>query len=274
MLVYKTDVPPGMSWRQAARKAVAMCVSDFAAKGVRPDSFLISLGVPRGTDEGKITELARGFRDASREWNLKLVGGDTNEADNLIVDCTMLGFGTSVVPRSGARPGQVVVTTGDFGYSSAGLKVLLRGAKSDPSFRRRAVGSVLKPRPRLGLGLKLPTFLTSAMDSSDGLAISLYALAEQSGVGITISHLPYHKDLERFANRNRYPVEELVLYGGEEYEIVGTMEERAFSKANKVARSFGGELTQIGRTTDKSGEIILNRNGRSRIERRGWVHLS
>ena len=36
MLVGRTDVPPGMTWRQAGRKAVAMCVSDFAAKGVSP----------------------------------------------------------------------------------------------------------------------------------------------------------------------------------------------------------------------------------------------
>ncbi|MDG6954849.1 MAG: thiamine-phosphate kinase, partial [Nitrososphaerota archaeon] len=45
MLVEHTDVPAGMTYRQAARKAVAMCVSDFASKGVRPDSFMVSLGL-------------------------------------------------------------------------------------------------------------------------------------------------------------------------------------------------------------------------------------
>ena len=48
MLVEHTDVPPGMTYRQAARKAVAMCVSDFAAKGVKPDSFMVSLGLKNG----------------------------------------------------------------------------------------------------------------------------------------------------------------------------------------------------------------------------------
>src|SRR4030066_410446 len=48
MLVGKTDVPKGMSLWQAARKAVVMNVSDFAAKGVEPKAALVSLGVPRG----------------------------------------------------------------------------------------------------------------------------------------------------------------------------------------------------------------------------------
>jgi thiamine-monophosphate kinase len=47
MLVDKTDVPSGMSLRQAARKAVIMNVSDFAAKGVEPTAVLVSLGLPR-----------------------------------------------------------------------------------------------------------------------------------------------------------------------------------------------------------------------------------
>src|SRR5207237_10321574 len=58
MLVAKTDVPAGMNLRQAARKSVAMCVSDFASKGIAPDSFLISLGLMRGTSKDQVDQLA------------------------------------------------------------------------------------------------------------------------------------------------------------------------------------------------------------------------
>src|SRR5579864_1531657 len=54
ILVGRTDVPPGMSWKMAARKAVAMCVSDFAAKGVPPTAFMVSVGLPRGTPRAKV----------------------------------------------------------------------------------------------------------------------------------------------------------------------------------------------------------------------------
>src|SRR3989442_13717238 len=117
MLVGKTDVPKGMTYRQAARKAVASCVSDFAAKGVAPDSFLISLGLPRGTSEREVSGLAEGFADAAREWKVKLVGGDTNEADDLVIDCTMLGFGEEITPRGGAKAGKLRVTPAGFGLA-------------------------------------------------------------------------------------------------------------------------------------------------------------
>jgi thiamine-monophosphate kinase len=46
MLVGSTDVPPGMTMRQAARKAVVANVSDLAAKGARPFAGLVALGLP------------------------------------------------------------------------------------------------------------------------------------------------------------------------------------------------------------------------------------
>ena len=274
MLVDKTDVPTGMTWKQAARKSVAMCISDFAAKGVTPDSFLISLGLPPGTTKKEVVELAKGFHDASLEWHLNLVGGDTNESDNLVIDCTMIGFAAKIVPRDGAKPGQIVVTSGYFGYSSAGLKILLEKAKAAPKFRSMALNSVLNPRPRLRLGLELASVLSSSIDSSDGLAISLHAIAEMSRVGISITRPPYRRDVEKFAESNGYRLGDLVLYGGEEYEIVGTLDEKSLPRARRVAKSLGEDLLVIGRTTDQKGMVELEGKRRERIQKKGWIHLS
>lgn len=273
MLVRRTDVPKGMTYRQAARKAVASCVSDFAAKGAAPDSFLLSLGLPKRITEREVTDLAEGFADSAREWNVKLVGGDTNEADDLVIDCTMLGFGGKITPRKGARPGELVVTTGYFGLSSAGLKILLEGANADPSFRRRAVESVLKPKPRLQVGLAISKYLTASIDSSDGLAICLHTIATMSRVGISLEKLPYEKGVERFATMNGYSLEELVLYGGEEFEIVGTLKRRLLAKAKEAAKSLGQELLVIGETTRESGVRLRTGRGEGVVENRGWVHL-
>ena len=46
MLVASTDIPPGMEAWQVARKSVVSCISDLAAKGVRPYAAVISLGIP------------------------------------------------------------------------------------------------------------------------------------------------------------------------------------------------------------------------------------
>lgn len=270
MLVAKTDVPPGMTWRQVGRKSVAMCVSDFAAKGVSPEVFMVSLALPRSLSDGDIRSLVGGFVDGSREWGVRLVGGDTNEGDDVVVDCTMAGFADRITKRDGARPGELVVVTGDFGTTSAGLKILLEGASSRGSFRKSALANVYLPSPRLKLGLALSRFFSATMDSSDGLAICLHTIARMSRVGMKLSRLPYDGRLESFAARNGYRVDELVLYGGEEYEIVGTIRRELFEEAQRLAVSMGEELQVIGETTAKR-EILSP--DRSRVKNKGWVHL-
>ena len=272
MLVAKTDVPPGMTWRQAGRKSVAMCVSDFAAKGVSPQAFMVSLGIPRTLSDLGVRSLVEGFADGMKEWGVHLVGGDTNEASDVIVDCTMTGFAEHIVRRSGAAPGELIVVTGEFGTTSAGLKILLEGARSDPGFRRSALSSVYRPSPRLGLGIALSRHISSAMDSSDGLAICLHTIAEMSGVGVRIDRLPYRGSrLEKFSVQNGYRVGDLVLYGGEEYEIVATVAKERLEQAQEAASTMGAKLLVIGETTGGGG--VVSSNG-DEIQKKGWVHLA
>ena len=274
MLVENTDVPPGMSYRQAARKTVAMCVSDFAAKGVRPDSFMVSLGLRRSTTQEQVDQLGRGFRDAEREWGVRIVGGDTNEADQLVIDCTMVGFAKKVVERRGARPGDALVVTGPFGYPPAGLKIMIDDARAERRFRETATRSVTKPTPDLNVGIALAGCLTSAMDSSDGLARSIHTLAEASGVGFEIDKLPAGKGVAEFAEDNGLSLQDLVLAGGEEYVIVGTVSPRKLASAREAAKSVGSQVTVIGRATREKGRVVLlTGRSRKRIRDEGWTHL-
>lgn len=274
MLVEHTDVPVGMTYRQAARKAVAMCVSDFAAKGVKPDSFMVSIGLRRGVTQGKVNELALGFGDAEQEWGAHLVGGDTNESKELVVDCAMVGFAKRLVTRGGAKVGDSLVVTGAFGYPSAGLKILLSGARADARFGERAKRSVLNPSPSLEVGLALAPYLTSSMDSSDGLARSIHTLAKESGVGFEVANLPVGYGVKRFAEANGLSPEELVLQGGEEYVIVGTVKRSKVAGAREAARRAGGQLIEIGRATSGKGRVELRTDGETRpIRDEGWTHL-
>ena len=274
MLVEGTDVPKGMTYRQAARKAVAMCVSDFAAKGVRPDSFLVSMGLRKTVTQEEVEELAQGLKDAELEWGAHLVGGDTNESEELVIDCAMVGFAKKFVPRDGASPGEKVVVTGPFGYTPAGLKILMEGSPANLKFAERAKGSVLHPTPNLGVGLALAPYLTSAMDSSDGLARSLHTLAKESGVGFEVKVLPVGPGVDKFARTNGLSTEQLVLEGGEEYLIVGTVKGSRFPSAAKEVRKAGGELIEIGRATSRKGRVELRVKGSSRLIRdEGWTHL-
>src|SRR5215218_370814 len=92
MLVASTDVPRGMKAWQVARKSIVSCMSDLAAKGISPFAVIISLGIPKSCELPYIKGLAEGFVIASNEFGVKIVGGDTNEACELVIDCSMIGF--------------------------------------------------------------------------------------------------------------------------------------------------------------------------------------
>ncbi|QQG48489.1 MAG: thiamine-phosphate kinase [archaeon] len=273
MLVEGTDVPKGMTYRQAARKAVAACISDFAAKGVRPSSFMCSIGVRRGTSMAKVREVASGFRDAEREWGARMVGGDTNEAKELVIDCAMFGFARKIVGRSGAKPGDAVVVSGFFGYPPAGLKILTAGAKSKGRLRERAVSSVLRPTPGLAVGVALARSLSSGIDSSDGLARSLHELAKASRVGLEIITLPVGPGVKGFASENGLDWRDLVLAGGEEYCVVGTVPQSHLRAAVRSVGRAGGKLVVIGKVTRSRGVFLKSGAGPRRIPDVGWTHL-
>jgi len=276
MLVGKTDVPKGMDLWQVSRKSIVMCVSDFAAKGVIPSAALISLGIPRRMKEWGIRELAKGFKETKEEFGIEILGGDTNEAEGLVIDCCMIGFADKIVERKGAKPGDLVITSGFFGYSSSGLKIMLNGLKAEPEFRKRAISAVVMPNPRLRLGVALAknSLISSSIDSSDGLALSLYEIAKHSKVGIEIDDLPTTDYVKSFAKMNDLSLNDLVLYGGEEYEIVATIPKDKLKKAQRLAKRIRERIIPIGKVTNDFPKVHLFLNEREiEIERKGWIHL-
>jgi thiamine-monophosphate kinase len=282
MLVASTDIPSGMEAWQAARKSIVSCISDLAAKGVRPHAAVISLGIPSSYSmlQPYIEGLAEGFAIASKEFGVRIVGGDTNEAAELVIDCSMIGFSTFKVPtRSGAKPGDYVIVSGPFGFAPAGLAILLQNAitvssnssSKSVTFRKHAVKSVLEPYPRQSFGLALARYFSSSIDSSDGLAVSLYELASQSeGVDIIIYSIPFVEGLDKFAQENNLDKNDLVFHGGEEYEIVATISPTKIRQAEAAARKAGVSLHVIGRVQKGSGKVFA----RDRLlENRGYMHL-
>jgi thiamine-monophosphate kinase len=277
MLVDKTDIPSGMSLRQAARKAVIMNVSDFAAKGVKPTAMLISLGLPRNLTRKDIEQIGDGLNEGAREYGAYVIGGDTGESSDLVISVSLFGLARKSVLmlRSGARPGDLVAVTGSFGKTAAGLRILLHGLKARASVRSKLVGSVLVPKAKLkeGLALSRTKAVTASIDSSDGLAWSLHEIARSSSVGFLIDTVPEGKEVEEFARMNELDPIELTFYGGEEYELVVTLKPRLLGKARKAVEQVGGELLPIGRVT--TGEAVLLRIGGKRrvIEPRGYEHF-
>jgi thiamine-monophosphate kinase len=277
MLVDKTDAPLGMSLWQAARKAVVMNVSDFAAKGVKPIAILVSLGIPTKLNREDLEQIGGGLNAGAREYGAYVVGGDTNESSDLIISISLFGTAkkNAVTLRSGARPGDLVAVTGFFGKTLAGLKILLDSFQAPKRVAKALVDSVLMPYARLdeGLALSRAEAVSASIDSSDGLAWSLHEIAKMSEVGFLINKLPIAKEAEEFARINSLDLLELTLYGGEEYELVLTIKPELWKKAEKAVKKVGGSLIPIGKVIAKK-QVLLKISGKNYpVEPRGWEHL-
>jgi thiamine-monophosphate kinase len=277
MLVGKTDVPRDMSLWQAARKAVVMNISDFAAKGVKPVAALVSLGLPRDLMRKDIEEIARGLNAGAREYGVYVVGGDTGEASDLIIAISLFGTAerTALMPRNGARAGDIVAVTGFFGKSAAGLRLLLDGFVASKELLEVLLASVCMPQARLkeGLALSDSGAVSASIDSSDGLAWSLHELARMSGVGFVVTSVPVADEVRRFAEFNGLDALELALYGGEEYELVVTVKPKRWVAAETAIEAVGGCLLPVGKVT-RDRQVLLDVDGKKQaVEARGWEHF-
>lgn len=275
MLVGSTDVPPGMTMKQAARKAVVGNVSDMAAKGVRPLAGMVALGLPSHLTDRDARDIASGLAHAAKEYGFPLVGGDTNESNDLTISIALFAVADRrrLILRSGARVGDVVAVTAKFGDTAAGLKALLEKKKRSGQLAKPLYQAVYNPQAQLDLGTRLAASgaITASIDSSDGLAWSLHELARDSRVGIRLNTIPVSKTAEQFAELYDYDANSLALYGGEEYHLVVTIRRSKIGVAQKAAR---GKLQLVGVVTQDFRGVRLRQAGKEMIiARKGWEHF-
>lgn len=274
MLVQSTDVPPKMSLKQIARKSVVSCISDFACKGIQPKYATISLALPKHLTRNKIKELADGFTEVSDEFNIQIIGGDVNEGIEIVIEVSMFGLVKKKIPtRRGAKIGDVILTSGPFGYTASGLKIVLDKYKAKRQFLKKCEKMIMNPRPRLEFGLKASRYFSSSMDSSDGLSITLNELSDQSRKRFVLFNIPTTPEVIEFSRQNEIELEELIFCGGEEYEIVFTTSPQNLQKIQEIAKKFKVDLFEIGHVT-KGKNVVLAKNDKSEtIKKCGWVHL-
>jgi thiamine-monophosphate kinase len=278
MLVWKTDIPRGMTPFQAGRKAVVMNFSDLGSKGVQPQAFLAALGAPDTTPADWVEEIAKGFEAGAREYGGYMVGGDTNEACDIIISGMAYGLAEErrLVLRGTSKPGDVLATTGGFGNTTAGFKILLEGMDAPKLLRKRILDSVYMPQARVkaGIALAASSAATSSMDSSDGLGVSLHDLQKSSGNGFTLTNVPLTRNAEKFAELYKLDRATLALYGGEEYELVFTVKIDRVEEARKALREAGADLIQLGVVT-KDRKIVYIEDGVEKpVGKGGWEHFT
>ncbi len=264
MLHRKTDFPDIMNPWQMGWMAVAVNLSDIAAMGAQPAGVLIAAGLPPEADLYFIDELFSGFGDCAAYYDTRIIGGDTDSHDELTITGTALGFVEKdlVLRRRGARPGDLLCTTGELGGTGGGLWAWQQGVESD------LIAKLLEPEPRLaeGRALAKSRSVTAMMDNSDGLALSLSDLAQCSHVGFVVREesLPVAAGLVEMVGEEK--AQEFVMSAGGDFELVFTVRPEGLEAAREASR-----LTVIGEVV-VAGPWLEGGGQRHRVEARGYEH--
>jgi len=267
-LVWETDVPPRMTFRQVGWKAVTAAVSDLAAKGARPKYILLSLSLKPSTEFSEFLELVNGAQEASKKYGATIAGGDINESSSPSISVTALGSSEKLLSRVGASPGDKLATTGLFGKTFAGLHAALNSRPCE----RELSEAVYSPVARVEEGAALAQCggVSACIDSSDGLAESLHQLSEVNDVGFIVDSLPLDSSAQRYCVDNNLDTVEAVFYGGEEYELVFTVKPGWRNVVEKALERLGKEVVWIGSVSEERGVYFQGKP----VERRGWQHFS
>lgn len=201
-------------------KAVMVNVSDVVASGAEPKYLTVSLSLPSNVKEDFVEEFYNGCKKACGN-DVQIVGGDITGSEKIYISISAIGktLGRNISSRKNAKIGQKVIVSGIHGSSSAGLKLLLEGKNSPEKF----IKSHINPVAQVEFGKNISTTVKepyAMMDTSDGLMDGLSTIANESGVllDIDFDKIPYEKDIEQFENW-----QDLVLFGGEDYQILATV---------------------------------------------------
>jgi len=272
-LVESTDIPSKMKLFDAARKSIVACVSDFAAKGIKPQYGIISINLPKNISRSKINDISNGFKKACNEYGISILGGDTNAGKEIVFNVCIFGETDTIVSRKGSKKNDLIFVTGPFGYTAAGLNILLGKKKGKAGFVKKSIQSVVNPKPKLKFGIKNKKYFSSSMDSSDGLSTTLNEMSKQSKKKFVINNIPSMKDLEEHVKSQKFNLNDLVFHGGEEYEFVFTVNPKYRQSILKNAKRLKTPIIEIGYVTLGSGVFVQENNKNIRLKDLGWKHF-
>ncbi len=272
-MVESTDIPKKMKLLDAARKSVIACVSDFAAKGVKPEYGIISINLPKTISRVKIDNIVNGFKKACNEYGISIIGGDTNAGKEIVFSVCIFGNSNSIVTRKGSNKDDLIFVTGPFGYTSIGLNILMNNKEEENNFVKKSIKSVINPKPKLSFGLKNKKYFSSSMDSSDGLSTTLNEMAKQSGKKFIVNNMPSNKDLEDYVKKKNLNLNSIIFNGGEEYEFIFTIPIKYRKNIIKNAKLLKTPIIEIGYVTSGKGVFLKNVNKNIIVKDLGWKHF-
>jgi len=265
---FKGDAP-----RDIAEKALAVNLSDLAAKGAKPVGYMLGISLNDDINETWLEGFVEGLSDMQEAYSIALFGGDTVKGNGpLTISITVFGtvLGGTGVKRSTARAGDLLCVTGTIGDAALGLKQ--REGKLKVG-HHHFLNCYLHPVPQQLLGQKLPQVASAAMDISDGLMADAAHMAKSSGVAITVhaDKIPFSKETQDVLAEDK--VFEWAVTGGDDYQLLIAVNPAKRATLQHLSDEVGITVTDIGTLTAGEGAELLDADGKSlHFNKTGFTH--
>ena len=229
-------------------KAAVVNFSDIYAMNGRPTQIIVSLGISKRFSVEDLEELYAGIRLACDLYGVDLVGGDTTSSmTGLTISVTCIGQAKKedIVYRNGAKINDLICCTGNLGAAYMGLQLLERERavgetdleKAQEAFEGKEyiLERQLKPEARKDIIealRKAEIKPTAMMDISDGLSSELLHICSQSNVGCSVyaDKLPIDYQSAAMAEELNMDIVTCALNGGEDYELLFTIDQKDYEK--------------------------------------------
>ncbi|MEW6366334.1 MAG: thiamine-phosphate kinase [Acidobacteriota bacterium] len=263
--------------RQLGWKALAASISDIAAMAGRPLDAYVSAAIPADVSVEFFDELYDGLKTVARRFDVNLLGGDTTGSkQDLMINVALIGEVEEdrVLYRRGAGAGDRVFVSGGLGDSRAGLDAILNARTTESIDAETLVRCHQEPEPHVRQGRIIgETRLAHAMiDVSDGLAVDIGHICEESGVGCVVEaeRVPMSVELRRYCERHGLSPLELALAGGEDYVLLSTGD----PELGPACGAAGVELFEIGSIVEGADRMLRHPGGRIEpLGSAGWDHF-
>jgi thiamine-monophosphate kinase len=273
-----------MPLKHLGYKAVMVNLSDVYAMNAVAKQITVSLAVSNRFPLEALEELYAGIQLACDKHNIDLIGGDTTSSNKgLLISITALGQVTpeKVTYRSGAKPQDLLVVSGDLGASYMGLQVLERekqvflvNPQSQPDLTAYdyLIERQLKPEARKDIVVLLESLdvkPTAMIDISDGLSSEILHLCEDSEVGCNLFEEKIPLDPQLISTCEEFEISSttVALSGGEDYELLFTIGQKDYDKIKGSPH-----LTVIGFMTEaeEGAHLITRSNQKVPLTAQGW----
>jgi thiamine-monophosphate kinase len=244
---------------RVGRKALAVNLSDLAAMAARPLAAVVALALPRTDALSLAKRLYEGLIPLAEQYDVAIAGGDTNTWDGpLVISVTAIGevMPSGPLVRSGARPGDAIVVTGRFGGSILGHHL------------------DFEPRVNEALWLASHSRLHAGIDSSDGLSLDTWRLAEASGCGAELDcgRIPIAEAAFEMATRDGVTPLDHALGDGEDFELILAVPQDAAVEL-VASQPLACGLSIVGKFVAEAGLWVLDETGSRRpFTPRGFEH--